>query len=291
VNLGWIWPRISDKPSARKAVEGGVWACIFIVAVEAAIGAYSIVTHQEFGGHYDARVLVDGALFAIIGWRLWRNSRTWAVIGLILMVLEIVDKLQNAVSTFGVITVFLFLAILNATRGTFALGRYSDQESAAVGARPNISLGWIWRMPDKASARKAIKIGCWTSVFLSATYLLWAAYVLASRQHLAGWGAPESWILALNGIFFVVVAWRLWKNSRVWALVGLAVLVAEFAGAQISLGRPNGFVVVPAVLFLAMLNAARGAFAIHRHEAQETSFMRAEQETSHLPRTAEKGVT
>ncbi len=287
MNLGWIWPRISDKPSARKAVEGGVWACIFIVAVEAAIGAYSIVTHQEFGGHYDARVLVDGALFAIIGWRLWRNSRTWAVIGLVLMVLEIVDKLQNAVSTFGVITVFLFLAILDATRGTFALGRYSDQESATVGA--NISLGWIWRMPDKASARKAIKIGCWTSVFLSATYLLWAGYVLASRQSLTGWEATEGWILGLNGTFFAVVVWRLWKNFRVWALVGLAVMVAEFAGAQISLGRPNGFVVVPAVLFLAMLNAARGTFAFHKHGAQEALPMRAEQEHP-APRTAEKGM-
>src|SRR5271156_1096763 len=104
VNLGWIWPRISDKASARKAVKDGFWACILIVALEAAIGAYAIVTHQEFGGYYDARVLVDGALFAIIAWRLWNNSRTWAVIGLILMGFEIVDKVQNKPGTFGVIT-------------------------------------------------------------------------------------------------------------------------------------------------------------------------------------------
>lgn len=278
MNLGWIWPRISDRASARNAIKGGFWACIFIVVVETAIGTYAIVTGQKFGGYYDARVLVDGALFAIIAWRLWRNSRAWAVIGLILMGLEIVDKIQNAASTFGVVTIFLFLAVLNATRGTFALRRYSEPEAPLVRARPRISMGWIWRMPDGASARKAVKVGCWTSVFLSMTYLLWAAYVLVSRQSLAGWEATEGWILALNGTFFVIVAWRLWKNSRAWALVGLVVMGAEFAGAQIRLGRPNGFVVVPGVLFLAMLNGTRGAFAFHRHEAQEASLIRAEQE-------------
>jgi hypothetical protein len=67
----------------------------------------------------------------------------------------------------------------------------------------------------------------------------------------------------------VIVAWRLWKNSRAWALLGLTVVGAEFAGAQISLGRPNMFVISPVVLFLLMLNATRGAFVFHKYSAQE----------------------
>ncbi len=291
MNLRWIWPRISDKASARKAVKDGFWACIFIVVVNAAIGAYAVVTHEEFGEYYDARVLGDGALFAIIAWRLWKNSRTWAVIGLILMGFEIVDKVQNKPGTFGVITVLLFLALVNATRGTFALHTYSEQEAPLVRARPRISMGWIWWMPDKASARKAVKVGCWTSIFLSMIYLTWGTYVLALRRALAGWEGSGGWVLVLVGIFFVIVAWRLWKNSRAWALLGLIVMGIGFAAAQINLGRPNLFVVFPVVTFLAMLNAARGAFVSHRYCAQEASLVKGGTENRNFHSPTGKVVT
>ena len=132
MSLGWIWPRISDKATARNAIKGGFWAAIFIVVVDVAIGMYSLMSHEKFDGHYDAWVLVDGALFGVIAWRMWKNSRPWAVVGLVLMGLEIVDKLQNATSTFGVITVLLLLAFINAVRGTFAFHKYSAAEGAPL---------------------------------------------------------------------------------------------------------------------------------------------------------------
>ncbi len=119
--LKWIWPPLPDEPSARSAIKGGFWACIFIVVVNTAIGAYAFEENRKVDGYYDAWVLVDAALFAIIAWRLWKNSRTWSVIGLILWAMELVDKLRNATATFGVITILIFLAILNAARGTFVL--------------------------------------------------------------------------------------------------------------------------------------------------------------------------
>jgi WD40 repeat protein len=102
--------------------------CIFIALDNAAIGIYSLTTGENVGGYYDAWVLVDGAAFAFIAWRLWKNSRIWAVIGLALWSFEIFDKLRNADRTFGVISVLLLLAILNATRGAFAFHRYTTQE-------------------------------------------------------------------------------------------------------------------------------------------------------------------
>ncbi len=126
--LGWIWPGFPDKASARKAIKVGFWVYIFIVIDNLAIGLYSLSTSESVAGHYDAWVLVDGALFAIIAWRLWKNSRVWAVIGLALWAAEIVDKLRNAPSTFGVISVLLLLAILNATRGAFAFHKYTIEE-------------------------------------------------------------------------------------------------------------------------------------------------------------------
>jgi hypothetical protein len=129
MNLGWIWPRITDKASAGNAIAGG-FCCMFIVVANAGMGIYALAAHQKVGGYYGAGVFVDAILFAVIGWRLRKNSRTWAVIGLALMGVEIIDKLQNAASTFGVITALLFLSLLNATRGTFAFHKYNEQEAA-----------------------------------------------------------------------------------------------------------------------------------------------------------------
>jgi hypothetical protein len=130
VSLGWIWPRITDNTSARNAVVGGFWACIFISVVDTVMGVYALAAHRKVFGYYDAWVLVDGALFAMVAWRLWKNARAWAVIGVLLMALEIGDKIQNAASTFNVITILLFLAILNAARGTFALHQYKAAEAS-----------------------------------------------------------------------------------------------------------------------------------------------------------------
>jgi hypothetical protein len=125
-HLWWIWPPISDEISARNAVKNGFWACVLIAALNAVFGVYALASHSSVAG-YDAGVLVDGALFALVAWRLWRNSRTWAVIGLVLMALNIVDKLRNARGTFSVVTIVLILAIVSATRGVFALHRYRIQ--------------------------------------------------------------------------------------------------------------------------------------------------------------------
>ncbi len=116
-----------DRASARTAVKIGSVLCILIAADIAAFGVYALIKHRAYEG-YDAWVLVDAVLFAIIAWRLWNNSRIWAVIGLLLEGVEIVDKLREHANTFGVITVLLFLGILNATRGTFVLHRYDQQK-------------------------------------------------------------------------------------------------------------------------------------------------------------------
>jgi hypothetical protein len=134
MSLSWSWLRITNKASARRAIKGGFWACVFIAVVDTAFATYSLSTRQKMAGYYDAWVFVDGALFAIIAWRLWKNSRTWAVIGVLLEGFEIVDKLQHAVSTFSVVTVLLFLAIINAARGTYALHSYVEQEAVLLKA-------------------------------------------------------------------------------------------------------------------------------------------------------------
>jgi hypothetical protein len=141
MSLDWIWPRISDKTSARKAIKEGSVACIIIAAIDGAIGVYALAANRTFAG-YDALILVDATVFAIVAWRLWKNSRPWSVVALLLMSLEVAEKLHSRPNTFSIVTVILFVAIFNATRATFALHRYNEREKLSpVLAESNKPLG------------------------------------------------------------------------------------------------------------------------------------------------------
>lgn len=136
-----VWPDVSDKASARKAVKEGVAACAVIAAVDAAIALYANVAGRTVGG-YGTAVLIDGAVFALLALFLSKNSRIAAVAALALMSLEIADKILHHTSTFNLVTMVLFLAILNAVRGAFAFHRPAEpQHLIGVGARRPQPLG------------------------------------------------------------------------------------------------------------------------------------------------------
>ncbi len=133
--FNWIWPDVSNKPSARKAVQEGVAACAFIAAVDAGVALYVNLSHQRFAS-YGPSVLIDGAVFALISLFLWRNSRIAAVAAIALMTLEIADKLMHHANTFNLVTMVLFLAILNSVRGAFALHRPQEPQFVAPAGTP-----------------------------------------------------------------------------------------------------------------------------------------------------------
>ena len=120
----WIW-EMPDKASARKAVKVGSRLCMFVAAIDAGIGLYALNTHRTFEG-YGASILVDAGLFAIVAWRLWKNSRTWAVIGVIVLVLGIVNTLREHIQFFGAGSILVFVFTLNAARGTFVLHKFNQ---------------------------------------------------------------------------------------------------------------------------------------------------------------------
>ena len=133
-----IWPAVSDKASARKAVEQGVFACATIAAIDLSVALYASLNHGTLAG-YGALIWIDGVLFALIGWRLWKNSRIASLIGLVLMAIEIADKLRHHPKTFNILTTILLLAILNSVRGAFAIHTLSQNEQIFSGASTRLT--------------------------------------------------------------------------------------------------------------------------------------------------------
>ncbi len=99
--LQWAWPSISDKESARGAIVYGFGWYIFSVVVTAIIAASSLAAGHEIAG-YDGWSLIDAALLALIACRLWKNSRAWAVTGLVYESINVLYKLNEHQSKFGI---------------------------------------------------------------------------------------------------------------------------------------------------------------------------------------------
>jgi len=129
MGLPLIWPRISDKTSARRAVKAGFWMCALLAVLYTVMGTYLLVSRRPFRDYDPSLGWVFyefGALSGLVAWRLWKNSRVWAVIGLVLVALGYHDKLRSVPG--AVIPVFFLLVLFNTARGTFAFHKYDGQQ-------------------------------------------------------------------------------------------------------------------------------------------------------------------
>ena len=127
--MAWYWPKIDDADTAREAVKGGVAACIFISAFTGLMAILSLIYRKPIFG-IDGLGLVNAALFAFVGWRIHRMSRTFAVIGLVLHLAEVGDRVLNGRNgAVGVLTLLFILGFVGAIRGTFAFYSYRKQEN------------------------------------------------------------------------------------------------------------------------------------------------------------------
>jgi len=122
--MAWYWPTIEDESSAEHATKAAVGVSGFIAAVTALAAVLSIVYHKPILG-LDGWGLIDALIFALIAWRISKASRTWAVLGLLMYLVEVGYKLAtNPSGARGVLTIIFILAYINAIRGAFAYHRY-----------------------------------------------------------------------------------------------------------------------------------------------------------------------
>jgi ABC-type polysaccharide/polyol phosphate export permease len=122
--MAWYWPKIEDEPSAEAATKPAVGASCFVAAVTGLLAVLSIFYHKPIVG-LDGWGLVDAIIFALIAWRISKVSRAWAVVGLLMYLLEVGYKLAtNPSSALGIVTIIFILTYINGIRGTFAYHQY-----------------------------------------------------------------------------------------------------------------------------------------------------------------------
>ena len=129
--MKWYWPELTDLKESEKAAHEGAGVCFLVAGGSAIIGAMSVWLGKPVIG-MDAGVFIDGGIFAIAGWRIWRLSRVWAVLALTMFILESVYALAiHPLPAVFLIRVTLTLILISGVRGTFACRRFRSKESLA----------------------------------------------------------------------------------------------------------------------------------------------------------------
>jgi hypothetical protein len=101
--MAWYWPTIEDESSAQHATKAAVGVSGFIAAVTALIAILSMVYRKPILG-LDAWGLIDAVIFGWIAWRISKLSRAWAIVWLLMYLLEVGYKLvTNPSGALGVL--------------------------------------------------------------------------------------------------------------------------------------------------------------------------------------------
>ena len=126
--MAWYWPEIDDASSAEDAVRFAVGASLFIAGVTTLLAVLSLIYQKPVFG-LNGWSLVDAGLFAVVAWRIHKMSRAWSIVGLLLYLLEVGERLVSGVGgAVGVLTIVFILGFVGAIRGTFAFHRYRKVE-------------------------------------------------------------------------------------------------------------------------------------------------------------------
>jgi hypothetical protein len=120
---------------------------------------------------------------------------------------------------------------------------------------------WWPSLETKSGAKEAAHQGAGAAVFVAAVTGLFSILAMFGVQILAGFSPTALFDAAVFG----VVAWRIYKMSRAWAVVGLLGFVAERGYALYAHGFNVGAgIIVGVAILFAFINGVRGTFAFHK---------------------------
>jgi hypothetical protein len=124
---------------------------------------------------------------------------------------------------------------------------------------------WWPSVTYREGARDAARLGAGAAAFVAGVTALFGVLAIFGIEILPGF----SRISLLDSGLFAIVAWRTYKMSRAWAVVGLVMFVA---GRVIAFYHSDVTAIsglfVGLLLLLAFWNGVRGTFAYHRLSTQ-----------------------
>jgi hypothetical protein len=120
-----LWPSITDEESARKAAKQGVIAAGFVAVITALFATISMAGTTVM--NISAWAYIDAVIFAAIAFGIYKMSRTAAVLGLLLYLLEKLMMLSSIRPASIFLIGILIIAFVNSVRGTFAYHRIISQ--------------------------------------------------------------------------------------------------------------------------------------------------------------------
>jgi hypothetical protein len=128
-------------------------------------------------------------------------------------------------------------------------------------------MAWYWpTIEDDNSAEAATKAAVGASGFIAAVTALLSILSLIYHKSvfgLDGWGLVDA-------LLFVVIAWRIHKMSRTWAILGLLTYLLE-VGYKLATNPSGAFGVLTIIFILAFIGAIRGTFAYHQYRKADTA--------------------
>jgi hypothetical protein len=132
----WYWPNLETAIDAAKASDGAFWAAIFVASVTTIFATIALYTKTSIAT-IDPSAYVDAALFLFIAWRIRRRSRAFAVVGLVLFIVEKVFLFilaPQASASSIIMSVLILLFFINGVRGNFALHRFAKRQVLGTAA-------------------------------------------------------------------------------------------------------------------------------------------------------------
>jgi len=132
--MKWYWPELTGLKEAEQAARQGAGICFVIAAFTAVAAGVSLWLRKPVLA-IDASAFADAIIFAVAGWRIWRLSRVWAVLALVIFVGETVYAVETTSGPIppggAFIRMVLILVLISGVRGTFAYCALKRKESTA----------------------------------------------------------------------------------------------------------------------------------------------------------------
>jgi hypothetical protein len=122
-------------------------------------------------------------------------------------------------------------------------------------------MAWFWpKIEDERSAETATNSAVAVSGFVAAVTALLSILSIIYRKPIGG----VDGLGLIDAVVFAVIAWRIHKMSRAWAIVGILMYLFEVGYKLVT--SPSGALGILTIVFiLSYISAIRGTFAYHRY--------------------------